>query len=95
LIEQVLREAGERSLSERVYVELLEACRRLAPKLERSKGFEMIFKDCADRGYVNEYVLHKLRKVVSPDLYPRLTNQDPRREPSIEAIPDDWKRNVN
>jgi hypothetical protein len=72
-------------------VELLEACHQLVPKTERNKGFEMIFKHCAGHGYVNEYVLNKLR-AVRPKLYPRLTNLDPRNEPSIDDIPDEWKR---
>jgi hypothetical protein len=51
----------------------------------------MIFKHCAGRGYVNEYVLNRLRHLC-PELYRRLTNLDPRKEPSMDAIPDEWKR---
>jgi pentatricopeptide repeat protein len=93
LVERVFGEAGQTSLDDRIYLELLEACHRLVPKAEHNKGFQLIFKHCADHGCVNLYVLTKLKKVC-PDLYPRLTNQDPRSEPSMDAVPVDWKRNV-
>jgi pentatricopeptide repeat protein len=80
LVEKVFQDAGESALDGRVYVELLEACHRLVPRADRNEGLEMIFKHCARHGYVNEYVLSKLRKVC-PELYPRLTNQDPERKP--------------
>jgi hypothetical protein len=92
--QRVFQESGEQALDGRVYTELLEACYRLVPRRERNKVSESIFKHCVGHGYVNEYVLSKLRKV-SPDLYPRLSQQDPSREPTIEAIPAEWKRNVN
>jgi hypothetical protein len=94
LVEKVFQDAGESALDGRVFVELLEACHQLVPKAERNKGFEMIFKHCTRHGYVGEYVLSKLRKV-SPELYPRLTNLDPRKEPRMVDIPDEWKRNNN
>jgi pentatricopeptide repeat protein len=93
LVEKVFQDAGESALEGRVYVELLEACHQLVPKAERSNGFEMIFKHCTRHGYVSKYVLNKLRKVC-PELYPRLTKLDPRKEPMMVDIPDEWKRNI-
>jgi hypothetical protein len=80
LVDRVFGEAGQKSLEDRVHVELLEACHRLVLKAERNKGFDMIFKHCARHGYVSEYVLNKLRKVC-PELYPRLAIRDPERIP--------------
>jgi hypothetical protein len=93
LVEKVFQDAGEGALDGRVYMELLEACHRLVPIDEQNRLIELIFKHCARHGYVNEYVLSKLRKVC-PELYSRLTKLDPRKEPRMDAIPDEWKRNV-
>jgi hypothetical protein len=92
LVQQVLQDSGESVLDERVYLELLEACHRLIPNDEQNRVFELIFKDCTGGGYVNDFILNKLRKVCS-DSYPRLTNQDPRKKPRMDVIPDEWKRN--
>jgi hypothetical protein len=91
LVEKVFQDAGESALDGRVYVELLEACHRLVPIDDYNRLIELIFKHCAGHGYVDNYVLSKLRKV-SPELYPRLTNLDPQKEPSMDEIPAEWKR---
>jgi hypothetical protein len=91
LVEKVFQDAGESARDGSVYMELLEACHRLVPKDEQNRLFELIFKHCAGHGYVCGFVLNNLRKVC-PELYPRLTNLDPRKEPGMDAIPDEWKR---
>jgi hypothetical protein len=92
LVGQVFRDAEESALDSIVYSELLEACHRLVPNDDRNEGFEAFFKHCVAHGNVGTDVLRQLRKLCPPDLYTRLTGQDPLHKPTMKDIPAKWKR---
>jgi len=81
--------------TDEVYNAVLKACHKLIKDTdERIKALEKVFKRCADHGSVSLKVLNTLRKLSPADIYLILTLQSAGKEPNMDLIPEDWKRNV-
>jgi len=77
------------------YTILLSVCANLLPREDGPTRFahaRAFFESCRDSGYVNDYVLRKLRQTVSDDEYLMLV--DYRTDPSAASMPHSWTRNA-
>ncbi|GKY94967.1 hypothetical protein MPSEU_000461300 [Mayamaea pseudoterrestris] len=77
------------------YTILLSVCANLIPREDSMTRFahaRAFFDSCRDTGYVNDYVLRKLRQTVTDDEYLGLVEY--RTEPSASSMPQSWTRNV-
>lgn len=77
------------------YTILLSVCANLIPRDDGSTRFahaRAFFDSCRDAGYVNDYVLRKLRQTVTDEEYLGLVEY--RTEPSAAGMPQSWTRNV-
>jgi hypothetical protein len=76
------------------YTIILSVCSNLLPREDgptryaHAKGF---FEKCCKEGYVNDYVLRKLRQTVSDEEYVTLTNS---QSGGNGSMPTSWSRNV-
>ena len=78
------------------YTILLSVCSNLLPRDDRASRFahaKMFFEKCCRTGYVNDYVLRKLRQTVTDEEYYELVNN--RRGVSAANLPASWTRNVS
>jgi len=77
------------------YTILLSVCANLLPRDDGATRFahaRAFFESCRDAGYVNDYVLRKLRQTVSEDEYLGLV--DYRADTSASSMPASWTRNA-
>jgi len=77
------------------YTILLSVCANLLPREDGMTRFahaRAFFESCRDAGYVNDYVLRKLRQTVSDDEYYTLV--DSRTDTSAASMPTSWTRNA-
>lgn len=77
------------------YTILLSVCANLLPREDGAARFahaRAFFESCRDAGYVNDYVLRKLRQTVTDHEYLRLV--DYRSDPSASSMPSSWTRNA-
>lgn len=77
------------------YTILLSVCANLIPRDDSVTRFahaRAFFESCRNAGYVNDYVLRKLRQTVTDDEYLGLVEY--RTEPSAASMPSSWTRNV-
>lgn len=75
------------------YTILLSVCANLLPREDRPTRFanaRAFFESCCQSGYVNDYVLRKLRQTVTEEEY--LTLVDYRND--ISSLPHTWTRNA-
>jgi hypothetical protein len=75
------------------YTILLSVCANLLPREDRATRFahaRAFFESCCQSGYVNDYVLRKLRQTVTEEEY--LTLVDYRND--IASLPHAWTRNA-
>merc|ERR1711865_980301 len=73
------------------YTILLSVCSNLLPREDRSSRFshaKSFFDKCCESGYVNDYVLRKLRQTVSDQEYLTLV------EYQGDSLPQSWTRKV-
>mmetsp|Transcript_26076 Transcript_26076/g.38518 ORF Transcript_26076/g.38518 Transcript_26076/m.38518 type:complete len:113 (+) Transcript_26076:1-339(+) len=74
---------------------LLSVCSNLLPKEDRELRFahaKSLFDKCCAAGYVNDYVLRKLRLTVTEDEYLSLVGY--RGEALASNMPPSWVRNA-
>jgi pentatricopeptide repeat protein len=77
------------------YTILLSVCANLIPREDAMTRFahaRAFFDSCRDAGYVNDYVLRKLRQTVTDDEYLGLVEY--RMEPTAASMPHSWTRNI-
>lgn len=77
------------------YTILLSVCANLIPRDDGATRFahaRAFFESCRDAGYVNDYVLRKLRQTVSEDEYLLLVEY--RMDPAASSMPRSWTRNA-
>jgi len=77
------------------YTILLSVCSNLLPRDDSRTRFahaKALFEQCCDGGYVNEYVLRKLRQTVSTEEYIALSGT--RGETTTSNLPEAWTRSV-
>ena len=77
------------------YTILLSVCANLLPREDGPLRFahaRNFFESCRDAGYVNDYVLRKLRQTVSDEEY--LVLVDYRTDTSASGMPPQWTRNA-
>lgn len=77
------------------YTILLSVCANLLPKDDKATRYahaRAFFGRCCEAGYVNDYVLRKLRLTVTEEDY--LTLVDYRGDQSASAMPPSWTRNA-
>jgi hypothetical protein len=77
------------------YTILLSVCANLLPREDGALRFahaRNFFESCRDAGYVNDYVLRKLRQTVSDEEYLGLV--DYRTDASASTMPSSWTRNA-
>ena len=75
------------------YTILLSVCSNLLPREDRATRFghaRVFFDACCKSGYVNDYVLRKLRQTVSEEQY--LVLVDYRTD--FSSLPNEWTRNA-
>lgn len=76
------------------YTILLSVCANLIPRHETATRYahaKAFFESCRDAGYVNDYVLRKLRQTVSEQEYLGLIEFRP---DNIASLPPAWTRNT-
>lgn len=78
---------------------LLSACSNLIPREEEESRYEyarVLFTKCCDAGYVNHFVLRKLKQTVTEHEYPSLVGIPFHmcRDIDTNALPVSWSRNV-
>lgn len=77
------------------YTILLSVCANLLPREDGPARFahaRAFFESCRDAGYVNDYVLRKLRQTVADDEYMMLVEYH--TDPSASGMPHSWTRNA-
>ncbi|GAX24782.1 hypothetical protein FisN_18Lh140 [Fistulifera solaris] len=77
------------------YTILLSVCANLLPRensVARYNQASAFFESCRNAGYVNDYVLRKLRQTVSDDEFMMLVEY--RTEASASSLPHSWTRNA-
>lgn len=77
------------------YTILLSVCANLLPRDDSATRFahaRAFFDSCREAGYVNDYVLRKLRQTVTDDEYLLLVEY--RMDPSASSMPRAWTRNA-
>jgi hypothetical protein len=77
------------------YTILLSVCSNLIPREDGATRFahaRAFFDDCRAAGYVNDYVLRKLRQTVADEEYFGLVEYH--TELSAASMPQSWTRNV-
>lgn len=90
-----LANQSEMSPDSYTYTILLSVCANLLPREDSVTRFahaRAFFESCRDAGYVNDYVLRKLRQTVSDDEYLGLV--DYRTDTSASSMPPSWTRNA-
>jgi hypothetical protein len=78
------------------YTILLSVCSNLLPREDGATRYahaKAFFDKCCKGGYVNDYVLRKLRQTVSEEEYLKLTKSRGGGN-SSNNIPASWSRNV-
>jgi hypothetical protein len=74
---------------------ILSVCANLLPREDGATRFahaKAFFDKCCDSGYVNDYVLRKLRQTVLEEEYHSLVNY--RGDGTASKLPVSWTRNV-
>jgi hypothetical protein len=74
---------------------LLSVCANLIPREDGNARFrhaQAFFVACRDAGYVNDYVLRKLRQTVNEDEFLNLIEY--RTDVSAAGMPSSWTRNA-
>lgn len=77
------------------YTILLSVCSNLLPRDDNFTRFSharLFFDRCREAGFVNDYVLRKLRQTVGDDNYSALI--DYRNDTSAATLPSSWTRNA-
>ena len=77
------------------YTILLSVCANLLPKEDRSNRYahaRAFFENCREAGYVNDYVLRKLRQTVTDEEFFNLV--DYHGDGSASCMPSSWTRNA-
>lgn len=77
------------------YTILLSVLANLLPKDDRNNRYahaRAFFESCRDAGYVNDYVLRKLRQTVTDEEYFALVNYN--GDGSASSMPSSWTRNA-
>ena len=77
------------------YTILLSVCANLLPREDSATRFahaKAFFDKCCESGYVNDYVLRKLRQTVLEEEYHSLVNN--RSDGTGPNMPASWTRNV-
>jgi len=77
------------------YTILLSVCANLLPKEDRATRYahaRAFFERCCEEGYVNDYVLRKLRQTVTEEDYLSLVGY--RGDQSAAGMPPSWTRNT-
>jgi hypothetical protein len=77
------------------YTILLSVCANLLPKDDRATRYahaRAFFERCCEEGYVNDYVLRKLRQTVTEEDYLSLVGY--RGDQSAVGMPPSWTRNA-
>lgn len=82
------------------YTILLSVCANLLPREDRATRFahaRAFLESCIQNGYVNDYVLRKLRQTVTEEEYTSLVGQEYNNNNNHSAtnnLPSSWTRNV-
>jgi hypothetical protein len=77
------------------YTILLSVCSNLLPREDRAARFshaKAFFEKCSQSGYVNDYVLRKLRQTVSEQEYITLVEYG--APGSSDIFPESWSRKI-
>jgi hypothetical protein len=77
------------------YTILLSVCSNLLPREDRAARFshaKAFFEKCSQNGYVNDYVLRKLRQTVSEQEYMTLVEYG--APGSSDTFPSSWSRKI-
>lgn len=77
------------------YTILLSVCANLLPREDAAARYahaKAFFESCRESGYVNDYVLRKLRQTVSEEEYLGLVEY--RMDDSASTLPTSWTRNA-
>jgi hypothetical protein len=75
------------------YTSLLSVCANLLPRTPiRSAHACSLFESCREAGYVNDYVLRKLRQTIPDDEFYELMEY--RTDTSASSLPSSWTRNA-
>ena len=77
------------------YTILLSVCANLLPREDTPTRYahaRAFFESCCEAGYVNDYVLRKLRQTVTEEEYLGLVEY--RLDDSAEGMPASWTRNA-
>ena len=75
------------------YTILLSVCANLLPREDRATRFNRardLFVSCCESGYVNDYVMRKLRQTVSEEEYLSLVHY----RTECSSLPKEWTRNT-
>ena len=76
------------------YTSLLNVCRNCLPKTDTKNRFilpKALFKECSKAGFVDEYFLGALKKVVTKEQYIQLVGSG---EQSSSILPSEWTRMI-
>jgi hypothetical protein len=90
-----LRSQPDLNADSYTYTILLSVCANLLPKDDKATRYahaRAFFERCCEGGYVNDYVLRKLRQTVTEEDY--LTLVDYRGDQSASGMPPSWTRNA-
>jgi PPR repeat family/PPR repeat len=90
-----LANQSEMSPDSYTYTILLSVCSNLLPREDTSSRYahaRAFFENCCDAGYVNDYVLRKLRQTVTELEFLELTEQQ--SDASANSMPAHWTRNA-
>lgn len=74
---------------------MLSVCSNLLPRQDRAARYSharVLFSKCCEAGYVNDYVLRKLRQTVTEEEFISLVNY--KENASVANLPKPWSRNV-
>ncbi len=77
------------------YTIMLSVCSNLLPRRDKSARFahaQKLFQKCRDSGFVNDFVLRKLRSTVTEEEYMSLVEY--RVNSSARNLPTSWTRNA-
>lgn len=77
------------------YTIMLSVCSNLLPRRDKSARFshaQKLFQKCRDSGFVNDYVLRKLRSTVTEEEYMSLVEY--RVNSSAKNLPNSWTKNA-
>ena len=77
-----------------IYTSLLNVCQYRLPKTDKKRRFivsKFLFTECCKAGFVNDFVLGALKKVVTEEQYVHLVGS---REQSCSHLPPGWTRMI-